>query len=110
MPFYLFQAAYKDATIKAMVDTPSNREQATRELCQSCGGKLHHWFMAFGEWDVVAMAEFPDNESAAAVVMRVQSIGGLSRGQTTVLFTAEEAERAMRKAKSTQTSFRLPSG
>lgn len=110
MPFYLFQAAFKDTTVKSLVDTPSNREQASRELVESFGGKQHHWFMAFGEWDLVGIAEFPDNESAAAAVMRVQSAGGLSRAQTTVLFTGEEAERAMRKAKTTQTRYRPVSG
>jgi len=110
MPFYLFQAAYKDTTVKALIDAPSDRAQASQALCESFGGKMHNWFMAFGEWDVVSIGEFPDNEAAAAALMRIQSMGGLSRGQTTVLFTAEEAERAMRKAKTTQTSFRMPSG
>ena len=59
MPFYLFQAAYKDAQLKARLDAPANREQAGREFCESFGGKQHQWFMAFGEWDVIGIGEFP---------------------------------------------------
>ena len=41
--------------------------------------------------------------------MCMQSTGTFSRAQTTVLLTAGEAERAMSKAKTTQTSYRPPS-
>ncbi|MBN9560584.1 MAG: GYD domain-containing protein [Alphaproteobacteria bacterium] len=110
MPFYLFQGAYNNNQIKALVDTPSNRTQAGRELMESFGGKLHQWFMAFGEWDLVGIIEFPDNETAAAAIMRLASSNVFGRAQTTVLFTPEEAEHAMRRANTTPTSYRPPLG
>ena len=69
MPFYLFQAAYKDTQLKAALDAGSDRTPLMRALVESFGGKLHHGFMAFGEWDVVGILEFPDNKSAAAALM-----------------------------------------
>ncbi len=110
MPFYLFQAAYRDTQLKAALDAQSDRSEAARVLIESFGGKLHQSFMAFGEWDVVGILEFPDNELAAAAIMRLELTGVHSRAQTTVLITNDEAMRAMSKAKTTQTSYRPPSG
>lgn len=110
MPFYLFQAAYKDAQLKAALDAGSDRTPVMRSLVESFGGKLHQAFMAFGEWDVVGILEFPDSESAAAALMRLESTGVHSRAQTTVLITADEALRAMQKVKATQTTYKPPLG
>lgn len=110
MPFYLYQAAYKDPQIKALVETPQNREAIAREGIESFGGKLHQFFFAFGEWDVIGIMEFPDNETAAAAVLKVTSTGVHARSKTTVLITPAEAERAMRKAKETKTNYRPPTG
>ena len=110
MPFYLLQASYKDDKVKALVDKPQNREAAAREFIESFGGKLHHYFFAFGEFDVVTISEFPDNETAAATAMKTMSTGVFARAQSTVLMTAAESERAMRKANTTKTTYKPPGG
>src|SRR6266566_4487898 len=101
MPFYMYQASYKDDQIKALVDKPQNRESVARQLVESFGGKLHQVFFAFGEYDVVAISEFPDNESATAAALSMVSSGGFARAHTTVLMTPAEAERSMIKANTT---------
>jgi len=108
MPFFMYQASYKDQYIKALVDNPQNRESAIRQLIESFGGKLHQMFFAFGEYDVVAISEFPDNESATAAVFSLVSTGVLARAQTTVLMTTAEAERSMRKANTTKAEYHPP--
>ena len=67
MPFYLFQAKYTSAAIKAMCDNPQDREKAARPLIEASGGKLHHLFFCMGEHDVVALIEAPDDETMAQV-------------------------------------------
>jgi imidazole glycerol phosphate synthase subunit HisF len=38
---------------------------------QSVGGRLEHFYFAFGDHDALAVAELPDNESAVAFAKRV---------------------------------------
>ena len=45
---------------------PQTREDDIGKTCRSLGGKLHSFFFALGENDVVAIAELPDNAAAAA--------------------------------------------
>ena len=71
MPHYLLQWAFKDPQIKAMKDNPQDREPEARKVIEGCGGKLQSYFFAFGEYDGVAVCEFPDNESATALGIRV---------------------------------------
>ena len=59
---------------------------------------MEAFYFAFGEDDVLLIAELPDNVSAAALSMAVSAAGALKSFTTTVLMTAEEALEAMRKA------------
>jgi uncharacterized protein with GYD domain len=98
MPHYLIQAGYKESAVKAMIANPADRTEIVRKAVESAGGKLHSFFLAFGEYDVVAIVELPDNQSAAALGLGLVSGGALSRHHTTVLMSPAEAAEAMRKA------------
>ena len=39
------------ATVKAMTDRPQDREPPARELIESFGGKMHHYYFMLGEYD-----------------------------------------------------------
>lgn len=62
------------------------------------GGKLHGLWLAFGKYDIVGIAEMPDNVSAAAIAMAIGSSGGMSAYSTTPLMTMAEGTEAMKKA------------
>ena len=70
-------------------------------MIEGMGGKLESFYYAFGEYDVVAIAEMPDNVSMAALSMTIGAGGNLSSFKTTVLLTMDEAVEAMRKAGTT---------
>ena len=98
MPRYLIQASYNRQGISDLVQNPQNRLEAIRPVVERLGGRVVSFDYAFGEYDVVAIMEAPDNVSAAALAMAVGS-GGASRDyKTTVLLSMEEAMEAMRKA------------
>lgn len=99
MAHYLMQVSYTTGAVKAMVANPQNREDAARKLVESLGGKLHSFHFALGEFDVVMIAEMPDNAAAASVGLTTGSSGALARFQTTALLTTAEGTDAMRKAK-----------
>ncbi|HKY94475.1 MAG TPA: GYD domain-containing protein [Kiloniellales bacterium] len=98
MPMYLFEGKYTVDAFKRLVEKPTDRTEIVRKTVEAAGGKLHHLFFAFGDYDVVALVEYPDNESVAAQSMAVAAGGSLSAGRTTVLMSYPEAVRAMKKA------------
>ncbi len=98
MPFYLVQASYSVQATASMVKNPQDRAAAVRPMIERMGGKLHGLWLSFGEYDVVAIAEMPDNSTAAAFSMAIGSSGGMSAYRTTPLLTVAEATEAMKKA------------
>ncbi|MET1026009.1 MAG: GYD domain-containing protein [Dongiaceae bacterium] len=108
MGYYLMQWAYKVPQIKAMIEKPQDREAAAAKAVEAFKGKLHGFYFAFGEYDGCAVAEFPDNESAAASLLTIGGGGAVSKLHTTVLLTSAEAERAMKKAHGTKSGYKAP--
>ncbi len=106
MPHYLIQAAYTPEAWAAMVKNPQSRAEAVRPIIEGLGGKLLSIYLALGEYDVVGLAEYPDNVSAAAFSMAASAGGALKAVKTTPLMTTEEAVEAMRKAG--QAGYRPP--
>jgi uncharacterized protein with GYD domain len=98
MSFYLYQLAYSHGAIKAMVASPTDREAAARKLIEAVGGKLHHLFFAFGEWDVICLIEAPDDKSMMAGAAAVAASGTVSKTATTKLMSAADAMAAMAQA------------
>lgn len=110
MPFYLFQGRYTTDALKAMVDTPQDREAAARSAIEAAGGTLHNLFFCFGETDVIALIEAPDDVTMAAGALAVGASGAFSGGATTKLLTAAEAMKAMERAQDARTHYTPPTG
>ena len=98
MPFFLIQASYTSQATAAMIQNPQDRAAAVRPVIERMGGKLHGLWLAFGEYDVVAITEVPDHVSAAALSMAIGASGALSAYRSTPLITTAEATQAMKKA------------
>src|SRR5215510_10156669 len=101
MAVYLFQGAYTSAAWAAQLRHPQNRVELVRSVIEGQGGKLLSVYYAFGEYDVIAIVEFPDNVSAAAVTLAIAGGGGFKAQKTTVLMSIEEGLEAMRRASGT---------
>ncbi len=108
MARFLIQGSYNRQGISDLVQNPQNRLEAIRPVVEGLGGRLVSLDFAFGDYDVVAIMEAPDNVSAAALAMAVGSGGALRDYKTTVLLSMEEAVEAMRKAGSVD--YRPPGG
>ena len=98
MALYLVQAAYTAEALATMAKNPQDRSVPVRELLQKLGGQLVGFYFCFGEHDVVALAELPDDSAATTLALAVASPGHLKAYKTTKLFTVEETMEAMRKA------------
>jgi len=110
MAHFLFQWKYRDPAIKAIVETPQDRPTELRKAVEGFGGKVHQFFYAFGEYDGIAIVEFPDNESCAACSLTLAGAGGNVALSTTVLLTADEGRSAMKRARVADTGYQAPVG
>lgn len=110
MGYYLLQWCYKEGQYKALVEKPQDRAKALAKTVAAFNGKLHDFYFAFGDYDGVAIVEFPDNETATAMLLTVGGGGGVSKLSTTVLISTDEAKRAMKKAHETKSGYSPPSG
>jgi uncharacterized protein with GYD domain len=98
MPHYLHQVAYSREGWASLLANPQNRIEAVRPVIEKLGGKIEAAWFSFGDYDVIVIAELPDNVSAAAIAMAFAGGGACKSVQTTPLISAEEALQALKKA------------
>jgi len=98
MPHYLAQVGYTSEGWQAVIRDPEGRQQMVRNAVEKLGGKVLHTWFAFGDYDVVGIAEMPDNVAAAALAMAVAAGGACRSVKTTPLLSTAEALDAMKKA------------
>lgn len=98
MAKYLLLASYSAEGSKGLLkDGGTKRVNAARTLVESLGGKLETLYFAFGDTDVVAIVDLPDNAAAAAASLTIAGSGALT-GKMTVLLTPEDIDQASRKS------------
>jgi len=98
MPFYMSQVKLSPEGVEAMTANPQGRVSPMGRAFEAIGGKLHHYFFAFGEYDIVLIGEAPDNTACASLILAVLGGGAVSDANTTVLMTHEEGLEALRRA------------
>ena len=99
MPKYLMQVSLTHDGVKGLAkDGGSKRRQAAEQFFKSVGGKLEAFYFAFGDTDVFAIIDLPDNVSAAAISLAGNSTGAADV-KATVLITPEEMDQAAQKSR-----------
>jgi uncharacterized protein with GYD domain len=88
MPTYVSLIHWTEHGIKNYKDTRKRLEDFT-ELTESKGGRVREALYTVGEYDIVTVTEFPDDETATAVLLQVASLGSV-RTNTMRAFTADE--------------------
>ena len=71
----------------------NSRRDAVGALIEGLSGSLEAFCFAFGEDDVYAIIDLPDNASAAAASLAVSATGA-TRFSVTVLVTPDEVDEA----------------
>src|SRR5260221_6895410 len=99
MPLYMYQAAYTPESWAAQLKNPQNRvETVGRQVCEAVGGKLVGGWLCFGEYDLVLVADVPNNESMSAIALAIGAAGAIKASKTTALMTGTEGVGALKKA------------
>ena len=98
MPYYLLQAAYTGDAWGNQIKGPQNVIDRVKPAIEGLGGSVESAFYTFGEYDIIAILQFPDNVSAGAFSVAAAAGGGVKAIKTTPLMTVEEGMEMMRKA------------
>ena len=88
MAWYVVLANFTDHGIRAIKDT-TKRAKAFRETAGALGIKIKDIYWTLGHHDVVLTMEATDDETVAALMMKVGSLGNLT-SQTLRAFTEPE--------------------
>jgi uncharacterized protein with GYD domain len=87
IPTYASLVHWTEQGIKNYTDTMRRLEHFTK-LAESKGGRVREALYTVGEYDIVIVTEFPDDETATAALLQVGSLGNV-RTNTMRAFTAD---------------------
>ena len=96
MPTYIALMNWTDKGIGGFKDAVS-RAKAAGDAAERLGGKIRDTFWTVGPYDVVGIADFPDDETATAFLLQVGSLGNV-RTTTLRAFNSEEISAIISKA------------
>ncbi len=99
MALYMYEASYTAESVAAQIKNPSDRIAAvTASIGASLGIKLLAGGYSFGNHDVVAIFDAPDDEAVAAFALVLASGGALRSAKTTKLLDGHQWVSALTKA------------
>jgi uncharacterized protein with GYD domain len=97
MAKYLFLSSLTQEGLRGILPEGGvARREAVRKAIEDLGGRLEAYYYAFGDRDVYAIAELPDNVAAAAASMAV-SAAGAARTTSVILIPPEEMDGVSKK-------------
>jgi uncharacterized protein with GYD domain len=96
MPTYVALANFTDQGIKNFRDT-LRRSEDFRGVVEKSGGQVHLQLWTLGQYDIVVIMDFPDDETAAAVALQTAALGNV-RTTTLKAFDAEQVSAIIQRA------------
>lgn len=88
MATYIILLRYTQQGIKNIKDSPA-RIDAARQAFRAAGADFTHWFLTLGEYDAVVIAQAPNDETMAKLLLSIGTLGNVST-QTLRAFTEDE--------------------
>jgi uncharacterized protein with GYD domain len=110
MPIYITQGRYTREAIEGMIVKPEDRADAVSRLLSKAGGRLIGYYLTFGEYDFLCIAECPSDTMMAAVLLAAGGSGGVTGLRTTVAMTSVEAKGAFAAAGDLAPGFKAAGG
>ena len=98
MPQFLFQVSYTGDSWAKQVRDQGNVLDRIQPLLKGCSGRVDSCFYAFGDYDLVLIADFPSPEEAASFSLAATAGGAVKTITTTSLLTVEQGISAMHRA------------
>ena len=88
MPTYISLIQYTDQGIQKIKESPARLDHA-RKGYEAAGGKIKDFFLVMGQYDLVIVAEMPNDEAVAKLSLTLGSAGNV-RTRTMRAFTEAE--------------------
>ena len=96
MPKYLIKGSYTAGGTKGLLsEGGTSRKAAIDKLVKSLGGTLEVFYYAFGDDDVIVIADLPDDATAVALSLTAGATGTVTLSPTALLApeTIDEAAK-----------------
>ena len=98
MAKFLFRTRYTQDGVAGLIrEGGTGRREALRQTVEGLGGTLEGFYYAFGDDDLLLIADLPDEEAATAFSMFVSAAGALTVS-CTVLLEPETIDGAIAKS------------
>lgn len=110
MPIYITQGRYTREAINGMIVKPEDRADQVARLLSKVGGRLIGYYVTFGEFDFISIADAPNEQQMAAALLAAAAGGGVTDLRTTVALTSIEAKGAFAAASDLAPSFKSAGG
>ncbi|HXL87235.1 MAG TPA: GYD domain-containing protein [Gemmatimonadaceae bacterium] len=91
MPTYISMLRYTQQGISSVKNSPARIDTA-REAYKKAGGELKAIYLTLGQYDLVAIAEMPNDEAVARMALGL-GIQGNIRSETMRAFTEAEFKK-----------------
>jgi uncharacterized protein with GYD domain len=108
MAQFLFQVAYTSESWATQVRQHANVLERIQPLIEGCRGSVTGCFYAFGDYDLVLLADFPGDEEAAAFSLAATAGGSLKAIKTTPLLSVDQGITAMKRAEEVGRNYHPP--
>jgi uncharacterized protein with GYD domain len=95
MPIYVTLFKWTDQGVKNIKEAATRIEESTKAAA-GLGGKVLGVYVTLGEYDLVSISEWPNDESAATTALAISSRGN-ARTTTMRAFTAKEFAEMAKK-------------
>jgi uncharacterized protein with GYD domain len=106
MTIFISRGCYTVDAVRGMISAPENREEAVAKLLKEFGGRLISYYLTFGEFDWLLVAEFPNEKLVSSAILAAVAGGSVTNVQTTVALTAKDATAAFSGAGVAGKSFK----
>jgi uncharacterized protein with GYD domain len=91
MPTYISMLRYTQQGISAVKNAPA-RIDAAKEAYRKAGGELKSIFLTLGQYDLVVIAEMPNDEAVGRMALALGAQGNI-RSETMRAFTEAEFKK-----------------
>jgi uncharacterized protein with GYD domain len=101
---------YSPEAWRGLVDSPSDRAAAARDLIERMGGTMDSFHLMLGPWDGMVVWEVEDALAAAAINAAVAARGTIRHVETHQLIPADVVPRMLDLARAAASHHESPSG
>ena len=102
----MYEIAYTSESLAAQIKEPKDRLEVVKPVLEAAGAKLLVGGYSFGEYDVVAIYEAPDDTVAAGIALAFGAGGAARSARTTKLLSGQDWIASLGKAQALAPQYR----